>query len=228
MASVADIEAQPPCWPATWRTPITASTISSAGEQERGQSRAGIGLALFCTYVVWGSHFSRHEDCFRRAAAVSDGWVPLCPRRRRNAAAAARARRRPGRKSGSGVGGGLSGCASARRRQRRHCAGGASGRLVGSGCSRLGDRAAVGVAVFRLLGRVADPARVDRPRNRLCRGDLPEFRGRLRASPWGAVSVLVSSVCWAFGSIWSRRLPLPPGPFRTGSADCSAGASCFC
>lgn len=37
------------------------------------------------------------------------------------------------------------------------------------------------------------------------------LEGGLRASPWGAVSLLVSSVCWAFGSIWSRRLPLPPG-----------------
>lgn len=35
----------------------TASTISAAGEQEHGQSRAGIGLALFATYVVWGSTF---------------------------------------------------------------------------------------------------------------------------------------------------------------------------
>lgn len=37
------------------------------------------------------------------------------------------------------------------------------------------------------------------------------LEGGLRASPWGAVSLLVSSVCWAFGSIWSRRLPLPGG-----------------
>lgn len=37
------------------------------------------------------------------------------------------------------------------------------------------------------------------------------LEGGLRASPWGAVSLLVSSVCWAFGSIWSRRLPLPSG-----------------
>lgn len=37
------------------------------------------------------------------------------------------------------------------------------------------------------------------------------LEGGLRASPWGAVSVLASSVCWAFGSIWSRRLPLPLG-----------------
>ena len=35
--------------------------------------------------------------------------------------------------------------------------------------------------------------------------------GGLRASPWGAGALLVSSVCWAFGSIWSRRLPLPVG-----------------
>ena len=37
------------------------------------------------------------------------------------------------------------------------------------------------------------------------------LEGGLRASPWGAVALLVSSVCWAFGSIWSRRLPLPAG-----------------
>ena len=37
------------------------------------------------------------------------------------------------------------------------------------------------------------------------------LEGGLRASPWGAASLLVSSVCWAFGSIWSRLLPLPLG-----------------
>lgn len=35
------------------------------------------------------------------------------------------------------------------------------------------------------------------------------LEGGLRASHWGAAALLVSSVCWAFGSIWSRRLPLP-------------------
>ena len=37
------------------------------------------------------------------------------------------------------------------------------------------------------------------------------LEGGLRGSPLGAVSLVVSAVGWAFGSVWSRRLTLPSG-----------------
>ncbi len=37
------------------------------------------------------------------------------------------------------------------------------------------------------------------------------LEGGLRGSPIGAASLAVSAVGWAFGSVWSRRLTLPPG-----------------
>ena len=37
------------------------------------------------------------------------------------------------------------------------------------------------------------------------------LEGGLRGSPVGALSLVVSSVGWAFGSVWSRRLTLPNG-----------------
>jgi drug/metabolite transporter (DMT)-like permease len=41
--------------------------------------------------------------------------------------------------------------------------------------------------------------------------------GGLRASPTGAVALVVSALAWAFGSTWSRRLPLPPGAMAAGA-----------
>lgn len=37
------------------------------------------------------------------------------------------------------------------------------------------------------------------------------LEGGLRASPLGAAALVVSALGWAFGSVWSRRLPLPSG-----------------
>ncbi len=54
------------------------------------------------------------------------------------------------------------------------------------------------------------------------------LEGGLRASPWGAVSLLVSSVCWAFGSIWSRRLPLPSGLSAPGAQMLCGGLLLLC
>ncbi len=40
---------------------------------------------------------------------------------------------------------------------------------------------------------------------------LLNFEGSLRASPFGAVALLVATVSWALGSMWSRHLELPTG-----------------
>jgi drug/metabolite transporter (DMT)-like permease len=45
----------------------------------------------------------------------------------------------------------------------------------------------------------------------LCGVLLLQGGGDLRASPAGAVALLLSTVSWALGSVWSRRLPLPTG-----------------
>ena len=37
------------------------------------------------------------------------------------------------------------------------------------------------------------------------------LEGGLRASPLGAIALIVSALGWSFGSVWSRRLPLPSG-----------------
>jgi drug/metabolite transporter (DMT)-like permease len=40
---------------------------------------------------------------------------------------------------------------------------------------------------------------------------LLNLDGELRASVPGAVALLLSPALWAFGSVWGKRLPLPPG-----------------
>ena len=40
---------------------------------------------------------------------------------------------------------------------------------------------------------------------------LLNFEGDLKASPAGAVALIIAAVSWAFGSAWSRHLPLPRG-----------------
>ncbi|HEY3519729.1 MAG TPA: drug/metabolite exporter YedA [Rhodanobacteraceae bacterium] len=38
--------------------------------------------------------------------------------------------------------------------------------------------------------------------------------GELRGSPWAAAALLLAALCWAFGSIWSRRQDMPRGPMN--------------
>ncbi|MGH8213303.1 MAG: drug/metabolite exporter YedA, partial [Rhodanobacteraceae bacterium] len=38
--------------------------------------------------------------------------------------------------------------------------------------------------------------------------------GELRGSPWAAAALLLAALCWAFGSIWSRRQDMPAGPMN--------------
>ena len=38
--------------------------------------------------------------------------------------------------------------------------------------------------------------------------------GELRGSPWAAAALLFAALCWAFGSIWSRRQDMPKGPMN--------------
>ena len=40
---------------------------------------------------------------------------------------------------------------------------------------------------------------------------LLNMGSNLQSSPLGAVLVIFAAATWAFGSVWSRYLPLPPG-----------------
>lgn len=50
------------------------------------------------------------------------------------------------------------------------------------------------------------------------------LEGGLRASPIGAVALIVSAVGWSFGSVWSRRLPLPSGAMAPAAQMLCGGA----
>ncbi|MBF5041729.1 drug/metabolite exporter YedA [Aggregicoccus sp. 17bor-14] len=49
--------------------------------------------------------------------------------------------------------------------------------------------------------------------------------GGLSGSALGAVALLVAPAAWAFGSVWSRRLPLPPGLMATAAQMLCGGAA---
>ncbi len=54
---------------------------------------------------------------------------------------------------------------------------------------------------------------------------LLNLEGDLRASPLGALVLLAAAASWAFGSVWSRRLPLPnSGAVRSGAQMLCGGA----
>ncbi|WP_296258827.1 MULTISPECIES: drug/metabolite exporter YedA [unclassified Pseudomonas] len=44
---------------------------------------------------------------------------------------------------------------------------------------------------------------------------LLNLGSNLQASPMGAMLVISAAAAWAFGSVWSRYLPLPPGPMAS-------------
>jgi drug/metabolite transporter (DMT)-like permease len=51
---------------------------------------------------------------------------------------------------------------------------------------------------------------------------LLNLQGELRASPAGALALLLAPIAWAFGSMWSRGRPLP-SPFMSTAAQMLCG-----
>ncbi|HEX2913636.1 MAG TPA: drug/metabolite exporter YedA [Chloroflexia bacterium] len=47
---------------------------------------------------------------------------------------------------------------------------------------------------------------------------------RLQLNPLGLIIVLGGAVCWAFGSVWSKHLPMPPGLMASAAEMLCAGA----
>lgn len=52
---------------------------------------------------------------------------------------------------------------------------------------------------------------------------LLNLGSNLQASPLGAVLVLLAAASWAFGSVWSKRLPMPAGPMASAAQMLAAG-----
>lgn len=53
---------------------------------------------------------------------------------------------------------------------------------------------------------------------------LLNLGSNLQASPLGAALLVFAAAAWAFGSVWSRHLPLPPGPMASAAEMLVAGA----
>lgn len=54
---------------------------------------------------------------------------------------------------------------------------------------------------------------------------LLNMGGGLRASPAGAIALLAAASAWALGSVWSRRLPQPPGMMASAAGMLCGGAA---
>ena len=52
---------------------------------------------------------------------------------------------------------------------------------------------------------------------------LLNFEKNLQANPLGAAALLASTICWALGSVWSRRLSLPRGLMASGAEMLAGG-----
>ena len=181
---------------------------ADAARQEAG--RAGIALALFATYVVWGSTFLGMRIAleglppFLMAGArfvLAGGAMLLVLRGRGGPWPAKR------QWGGAALVGALL------------LGGGNGGVVMAEHLGVSSGLAALGAATVPLWASLFAGLWGEWPTRREGLGLGVGFagvlclslEGGLRASPWGAMSLLVSSVCWAGGSIWSRRLPLPPG-----------------
>lgn len=54
---------------------------------------------------------------------------------------------------------------------------------------------------------------------------LLNLEGDLRASPVGAVALVLAALSWSFGSIWSRRIPLPVGMMASAAQMLAGGVA---
>ncbi len=191
-------------------TGIALTAAAESKSEESKADRLGVGMALFITYVVWGSTFLGMKIAleglppFLMAGArfVLAGGGLLLLTTGRGAAWPTRAQW-----GGAALVGALL------------LGGGNGGVVLAEYLGVSSGLAALGTATVPLWAMLFAGLWGEWPTGREWAGLGVGFagvlclslEGGLRASPWGAVSLLVSSVCWAFGSIWSRRLPLPGG-----------------
>jgi drug/metabolite transporter (DMT)-like permease len=53
---------------------------------------------------------------------------------------------------------------------------------------------------------------------------LLNLQGDMRANPLGAAALIFATASWAFGSVWSRYLPMPKGPMASAAEMLAGGA----
>ena len=53
------------------------------------------------------------------------------------------------------------------------------------------------------------------------------LEGNLLANPLGAIALTAATICWAFGSVWSRHLQLPTGPMNSAAQMLAGSAALF-
>ena len=56
---------------------------------------------------------------------------------------------------------------------------------------------------------------------------LLNLEGNLQANPLGVIALTAATICWAFGSVWSKRLPLAPGLMSSATEMLAGGAILF-
>ena len=183
--------------------------IEADGTPTLKASRAAILAALFCTYVIWGSTYLGMRIAL-------EGFPPFLMAGIRFVISGAllyallrgRGTRNPNRAAWGGAA--LVGAL---------LLGGGNGGVVFAEQWVASGLAALGVATVPLWAALFAGLWGQWPARREWLGlgvgfagmALFSMGGDLRANPAGLIALLVSAVCWAFGSVWSRRLPLPVG-----------------
>ena len=184
--------------------------LTEAARSGEGSDKAGIGLALLAIYVVWGSTYLGMRigleafPPFLMAGIrflIAGGGLMLALR--------GRGEPLPTRAQWGGaalVGALLLGL-------------GNGGVMFAEFSGVTSGLAALGVATVPLWASLFGGLWGQWPTRRewlglaigFCGIVCLNLEGGLRGSPVGALSLVVSSVGWAFGSVWSRRLTLPRG-----------------
>jgi drug/metabolite transporter (DMT)-like permease len=57
----------------------------------------------------------------------------------------------------------------------------------------------------------------------LCGVAILNFEADLKANPLGVIVLMISSISWSFGSVWSRRISLPSGIMASAAEMISGG-----
>ena len=184
--------------------------MTATTQQGTGADRAGIGLALVGVYLVWGSTYLGMKIGL-------EGFPPFLMAGFRFLLAggglmlALRGRGEPAPTAAQWRGAALVGCLLLGL--------GNGGIMLAEYKGVTSGLAALGVATVPLWAALFTGLWGEWPYRREWLGIGVGFvgivclnlEGGLRASPVGAAALIVSALGWSFGSVWSRRLPLPSG-----------------
>ena len=197
--------------------------MTATTQQGTGADRAGIGLALVGVYLVWGSTYLGMKIGL-------EGFPPFLMAGFRFLLAggglmlALRGRGEPAPTRAQWGGAARVGCLLLGL--------GNGGIMLAEYKGVTSGLAALGVATVPLWAALFSGLWGEWPYRREGLGIGVGFigivclnlEGGLRASPIGAVALIVSAVGWSFGSVWSRRLPLPSGAMAPAAQMLCGGA----